>query len=348
MVKVNGRHQIPLKERLCALRNTDPSSAPLTPSNVFVGVGSDEAIDALMRCFCVPGRDAIAVCEPTYGMYTVSAAVNDVAVVKYQLKPEDFQLDVPQVQQGLTEWREGDWDGKGDDGKAQKVLLLCSPGNPTGALLRRGDVDALLATPGWNGVVVVDEAYVDFSGPGPSSVAQLAASRPNLVVLQTLSKGFGLAGARVGVAFASAAVARLLNALKAPYNVSSLASRLATAALEPANLAVTRANVSRVLAQRARLLDAIGGIEGVGRLRGGLDSNFLLVEFVDGRGEPSNAVAKEVYERLAGERGVVVRFRGNERWCEGCLRITVGTEAEVDRFVGELTDILPAILEKSK
>jgi histidinol-phosphate aminotransferase len=292
-----------------------------------------------MRCFCVPGRDAIAVCEPTYGMYTVSAAVNDVAVAKYQLKPDGFQLDVPAVQAGLA---------KGEGGKPQKILLLCSPGNPTGALLQRADVEALLATPGWNGIVVVDEAYVDFSAGDKASAAQLVAVHPNLVVLQTLSKGFGLAGARVGVAFASEEVARLLNALKAPYNVSSLASALAMAALEPANLAVTRGNIARVLEQRTRLWDGIKGIAGVGRMRGGLDSNFLLVEFVDAGGRPSNVVAKEVYERLAGERGVVVRFRGTERWCEGCLRITVGTGPEIDRSVGELRDILPGILDKSK
>jgi histidinol-phosphate aminotransferase len=304
-----------------------------------------------MRCFCEPGRSAIAVCEPTYGMYKVSAAVNDVRVENLSLREDDFQLNVAAIQEEIPDWNAARTQPADH---RRKLLLLCSPGNPTGTLLKRADIEALLATPRWNGVVVVDEAYVDFAaappgggGGGGASVAQLVARHPNLVVLQTLSKGFGLAGARVGVAFAGAPVARLLNALKAPYNVSSLASALAEAALAPENLAVTRRNVARVLEQRARLWAAMEPLPGVGRLRGGLDANFLLVEMVDGAGRPSNAVAKEVYERLAGERGVVVRFRGNERWCTGCLRITVGTGAEVDRFIAELGDILPLIVAKN-
>jgi histidinol-phosphate aminotransferase len=328
---------------------------------VFVGVGSDEAIDALQRCFCAPGHDALLACPPTYGMYSVSAAVNDVRVREVPLTPDAMQLDVQGVRRALTgqDGRGGSADGDGDsDGDGDgprdetkgahiKLVLLCSPGNPTGAVLRRADVQAVLATEGWNGVVVVDEAYIDFA-PRGASLAPLVARYPNLVVLQTLSKSFGLAGIRVGVAFADPAVARLLNSLKAPYNVSNPASQLAMAALEERNLAVMRRNVERILKQRDRLIAELPKIKGVGRFKGGFDANFVLVEMEDWMGRPSNDVALEVYKRLAGERGVVVRFRGSEKWCEGCLRITVGTEQEVDRFLQELTDILFDIHKRTR
>jgi histidinol-phosphate aminotransferase len=264
-------------------------------------------------------------------MYKVSAAVNDVAVVPVPLQPDNFQLDVPAICAAL----------KAD--QRIKLVYLCSPGNPTSALLRKEDVRAVLEVDGWNGVVVLDEAYIDFA-PAGSSLAEYVAEWPNLVVMQTLSKAFGLAGIRLGAAFTDPAIARLLNAMKAPYNISNPTSQLALAALQEKNLSVTRKQVAAILEQRDRLVREMPKIRGVGRFRGGLDANFVLVEMVDGAKEegrkPSNEVALQVYERLAGERGVVVRFRGKEKWCEGCLRITVGTEKEVSRFLGELEKVL--------
>ncbi|KAL2158887.1 hypothetical protein VTH06DRAFT_2917 [Thermothelomyces fergusii] len=339
-------HQTRLKQLLCDLRTTEGRRAggrrTLSPAHLFVGVGSDEAIDALLRCFCAPGRDRVLVCPPTYGMYGVSAQVNDVALARVPLRPaeEGFQLDVAAVSAALSASAAG-----GDDGAAGRIKLvyLCSPGNPTGALLRREDVRALLEHPTWNGVVVVDEAYVDFAGPD-DSLAEWVVDWPNLVVMQTLSKAFGLAGIRLGVAFASPEIARLLNSLKAPYNVSSLTAEIAEYALsEGGGLAKMRENRAKLIAQRERMVREMAGIEGVGRLRGGLDSNFLLYEMLNKDGKPDNATALAVYERLAETKGVVVRFRGKEHGCLGCLRITVGTEEEVTRFLDSLRKTLAEV-----
>lgn len=172
---------------------------------------------------------------------------------------------------------------------------------------------------------------------------------PNLVVMQTLSKAFGLAGIRLGVAFTSPEIARLLNSLKAPYNISSPTSAIATAALSPENMAVMRNYREQIIAQRKRMLQELPKIPGVGRFLGGQESNFLLVEMLDKPasegGKPSNAVALAAYEAMAEKRGVVVRFRGKELGCEGCLRITVGTEQEVTRFLRELRAVLDGLLK---
>ncbi|KAL2129509.1 hypothetical protein VTI74DRAFT_7659 [Chaetomium olivicolor] len=327
-------HQHPLKQLLCRLRTTGAHStrAP-TPANLFVGVGSDEAIDALLRCFCVPGRDKILVCPPTYGMYSVSAQVNDVGLVRVPLLgAPGFGVDVPAVREALS----------GPEGGRIKLVYLCSPGNPTGSLLRKEDVRAVLEHPTWNGVVVVDEAYIDFAEP-EKSLAEWVVEWPNLVVMQTLSKAFGLAGIRLGVAFTSPEIARLLNSLKAPYNISSLTAEVAEYALSEEGLKKMRENRAKLIAQRERLVREMPKIEGVGRLRGGMNSNFLLYEMLDKEGKPDNVTALAVYERLAETKGVVVRFRGKEHGCLGCLRITVGTEEEVTRFLASLKRTLAEV-----
>ncbi|KAI8686059.1 Imidazole acetol-phosphate transaminase [Fusarium keratoplasticum] len=318
-------HQEPLKQQLCQLRNTHAHTPKtLKPENLFVGVGSDEAIDALLRCFCVPGRDRILTCPPTYGMYAVSAQVNDVAIVKVPLlSAPSFAIDVPAVLAALS------------NEPNIKLVYLCSPGNPTGSLLAKADVQQVLNHPTWNGVVVLDEAYIDFA-PEDASLAEWVTEFPNLVVMQTLSKAFGMAGIRLGAAFTSPPIARLLNSLKAPYNISSPTSSLASYAVSERGLAVMRANRARLLEQRDRLIEELPKIPGVGRLRGGTESNFLLYEMLDAAGNPDNATALAVYEKLAESKGVVVRFRGKEHGCLGCLRITLGTEAEVTRFLESL------------
>lgn len=325
-------HQQDLKQLLCNLRNTHHhTSKAITPDNLFVGVGSDEAIDALLRCFCVPGQDRILVCPPTYGMYSVSAQVNDVGLVKIPLlSAPSFALDTEKVTAALS------------NEKNIKLVYLCSPGNPTGSLLAKEDVKAILEHPTWNGVVVLDEAYIDFAPEG-SSLAEWVAEWPNLVVMQTLSKAFGMAGIRLGAAFTSPPIARLLNSLKAPYSISSPTSALASYAVSKEGLSTMRANREKIVRQRTRLIKELPKIKGVGRLRGGTASNFLLYEILNAKGEPDNIIALAVYEKLAENKRVVVRFRGKEHGCLGCLRITVGTEEEVTRFLASLEKTLAEV-----
>ena len=304
----------------------------MTPENLFVGVGSDEAIDSLFRAFCTPSKDKVLTCPPTYGMYSVSAQVNDIDVVEVSLDVNnDFRAQPSLINERLAQ------------DPTIKLAYLCSPGNPTASLISKDDVRQILEHPTWNGVVVLDEAYIDFAPEG-SSLAEWVAEWPNLVVMQTLSKAFGLAGIRLGAIFTSPEIALLVNNLKAPYNISNPTSQLAVQALQPQNLEVTRKHRESIIRQRDRLIQEMPKVEGVGRFRGGRASNFLLVEMLDRPGgQPSNAVALQVYERLAEARGVVVRFRGKEFGCIGCLRVTVGTETEVTRFLAELANVLDEI-----
>lgn len=266
-------------------------------------------------------------------MYSVSAQVNDVGLVKIPLLPApDFALDIPAITSTLSS----------PAAAGIKLIYICSPGNPTGSLISKEDLRHVLEHPTWNGVVVLDEAYIDFAPEG-SSLAEWVLEWPNLVVMQTLSKAFGLAGIRLGAAFTSSPIASLLNNLKAPYNVSSPASAIACQALLEGGLGVMRKNREGILAQRDRLLEELPKVKGVGRFRGGTASNFLLVEILDIAGKPDNVTALKVYETLAEDKGVVVRFRGKEHGCLGCLRITVGTEEEVTRFLLEIQGVLKHI-----
>ena len=272
-------------------------------------------------------------------MYAVSADVNDIEIVQVPLNPDDgFSLQTQQTIEQLSA------------DPLVKMVYICSPGNPTAGLIRKQDIQQILEHPTWNGIVVVDEAYIDFS-PDGSSLAEWVLEWPNLVVMQTLSKAFGLAGIRLGVAFSSPEIATLLNNMKAPYNISNPTSTIAIAALQEENLAIMRQNREKIIRQRERLLQELPRIPGVGRFRGGTDSNFLLVEILgkprENGGRPDNVMALNVYETMAGQRGVVVRFRGKEHGCNGCLRITVGTEKEVDRFLEELRSVLVQIYSAS-
>lgn len=268
-------------------------------------------------------------------MYGVSAQVNDVAVIKAPLDVNNgFALQPLLINEILSQ-----------DAHI-KMVYICSPGNPTANLVRKEDVQTVLEHPTWNGIVVLDEAYIDFA-PDGTSLAEWVSEWPNLVVMQTLSKAFGLAGIRLGAAFTSPPIARLLNNLKAPYNISNPTSQIAIAALQPKNLAVMRANREKIIVQRERLLAEMPKVAGVGNFKGGRESNFLLVEILDSAGAPSNEVALTVYEQLAESKGVVVRFRGKELGCFGCLRITVGTEEEVTRFLRELAVVLQNVHQAS-
>lgn len=273
-------------------------------------------------------------------MYAVSAQVNDIEIVTVPLNVEHgFSLQPDKINDALS-----------SDAHI-KMVYICSPGNPTGALVNKEDVQQILEHPSWNGVVVLDEAYIDFAADG-SSLAEWVVEWPNLVVMQTLSKAFGLAGIRLGAAFSSSGIAGLLNNMKAPYNVSSPTSALAIAALDTENLAVMRKNRAKILKQRDRLIKELPKIPGIGRFLGGTESNFLLVELLDrprqSGGRADNATALAVYETMAEQKGVVVRFRGKEFGCAGCLRITVGTEREVDRFLEEIAMVLKGVHQHAR
>lgn len=265
-------------------------------------------------------------------MYAVSAQVNDLEVVTVPLDTmSNFKLRPKAINDSLS------------SDPNIKLVYICSPGNPTANLITKSDIQQVLEHPTWNGVVVLDEAYIDFSPEG-SSLAEWVTEWPNLVVMQTLSKAFGLAGIRLGGAFTSPEIAGLLNNLKAPYNISSPTSALACAALQPRNLAVMRKNRERIVEQRERMIQELPKIPGIGSFLGGAESNFLLTEILDRPrsrgGKASNETALAVYEGLAETKGVVVRFRGKEVGCLGCIRITVGTEEEVDKLLEEMRVVL--------
>ncbi|PWN29082.1 putative histidinol-phosphate transaminase [Jaminaea rosea] len=314
--------------------------------HVFLGVGSDEVIDLIQRVVCTPGKDAIAVCPPTYGMYSVCAAVNDVGVVKVPLRVDDgdFSLDVDALLSTLRSTPN------------IKIIYLCSPGNPTGTLLDLRDVRRILDEPTYKGLVVVDEAYIDFAEEeirlGRRDKAQQVSAVPllaeykNLVVSQTLSKAYGLAGIRMGIAYSSPALIQIMNNAKAPYNVPQPTAHLASLALSPAGVDRARLHIKQLLDNRDELLAALLPIPGVGDVMGGNDANFLLVQILDAPktqgGKPDSARAGRVYKRMAEERGLVVRNRSSDLGCAGCLRITVGTQIENRRCVELIGEMLRA------
>lgn len=334
-------NQVKVKELICDLRG-----GGVKPENLFLGVGSDEAIDCVMRVFCVPGKDKILITPPTYGMYSVSASINDVAVVKVPLDPENqFQPRMSEIMDKLQH------------DETIKLLFLCSPGNPTSKLIDQKHIRQVLES-GWSGVVVIDEAYIDFSVEG-SSVTSWVNSYPNLLVMQTMSKAFGLAAIRLGAAFTSPEIAKIMNSLKAPYNISTPTSDLAIKALSKDGLKTMRSHVSRLNAARTTLAKSLLEMKNVKQIIGGTEGNFIMAQIQSKDGLVSNDLAYKVYENMAQARGVVVRFRGHEHGCEGCLRITVGTEDENEKLLemlqksfasaqGEVEPIIPARPKKAE
>lgn len=286
-----------VKEKISAVKG-------LPVSNIFLGNGSDECIDVLFRCFCTPGVDNVLIVPPTYGMYEVSANINDIALKKVPLTP-DFQLDLPAIEEAID--------------ANTKMIFLCSPNNPTGNSLNIDDVEAILNN--YFGIVVIDEAYINFSKQR-SFTLQLD-EYPNLVVLQTLSKAWGLAALRVGMAFASSDIIGIMNKVKPPYNISQAAQELALDALEE----VGQVNdMIRVLVeQREWLKEALLHLPVTAHIYPS-DANFLLVKTTH---------AREIYNYLL-DKGIVLRDRSKTLLCDGCLRITVGTEAENQQLINAL------------
>ena len=332
-------HQLDLKQQIVNFRNASPnkySTSPLTPNNLCLGVGSDESIDMLLRCCCAPGKEKLLTCPPTYGMYSICATVNDVETVKVPLTIPDFQIDI----EGIYKKLESD--------PSIKLIYLTSPGNPTGKLINVDEIIKLLekVINTWNGIVVVDEAYIDFTAPNGEynqSVSTLVNQYPNLVVLQTLSKSFGLAGIRLGITFCNTELSRILNSIKYPYNISSLTSDIALKATSESGLSIMQKYVDSIIDQRDKLLKQILDLKYVGKNIGGLDANFILVEILDKNGQPSNEVATRLYNTLAVDNAVVVRFRGNELNCTGALRISIGTEEENKELLYKFEKVLNEI-----
>lgn len=329
-----------IKDSLAQLRDV-PNDA-----FVFLGVGSDEVLDLVQRVCCRPGKDKILICPPTYGMYSVCAAVNDLEVVKVPLVTEGgkFALDVEAVNKKLSE----DPD--------IKITFICSPGNPTGTLIPPSDVRKVLDNPSYKGLVVVDEAYIDFAeeekrmGKRPAdevvSAVSLVHEYQNVMVTQTLSKAFGLAAIRLGIAFAQPALVQIMNNTKAPYNISSPTAHLASLALSPTGIAQMRSNVQTLIRNRDSLISALQTLPGAGAILGANEANFVLVQMLDleTRSKPDNSVAQMVYKRMAEEMGLVVRNRAKDLGCDGCLRITVGTQEENERCI----ELMKGLLQGSK
>lgn len=288
-----------LKERISEIKGVPVES-------IFLGNGSDEPIDLLLRAFCEPGKEKMLTTDPTYGMYQVAAEVNNVACVKVPLR-EDFSLDLPALLARI------------DD--ATKLIYLCSPNNPTGNSLGHDVIREVLRR--FRGIVVVDEAYIDFSA-GPSFLRELS-EWPNLVVLQTLSKAWGCAAIRLGMAFASPEIIGVLNKIKYPYNVNLLTQEKALELLDEDRM---HRQLAQILQERTRLCRDLSAIPLVRRIYP-TDANFLLVDVGDADG---------VYHKLV-EEGIIVRNRNRVTLCRGCLRITVGTPEEDDKLLEALRNM---------
>jgi histidinol-phosphate aminotransferase len=290
-------HQWKVKEALGKIKG-------VTPQHIFLGNGSDECIDLLYRAFCVPGKDNVIINPPTYGMYEVSAHINDVEV-RRALLLDDFQLDLVHLERLVDE--------------RTKVIWICSPNNPTANSMNRRDIEIILNN--FPGLVVIDEAYINFSRH--RSFIQELTDYPNLVVLQTMSKAWGLAGLRLGMAFASEAIIDVYNKVKSPYNVNKATQELALKALE--EVGQVNEMIRMLVAMREQLAHELAGLSFVQTVYPS-DANFLLIKTTDARG---------LYDYLLLE-GIVVRDRSKVELCGGCLRITVGTERENAGLIGVL------------
>lgn len=291
-----GQHQ--LKEVIAGIKG-------IATSHIFMGNGSDEAIDLLIRAFCEPAKDHILLTPPTYGMYKVSADINAVDIKEASLT-EDFQLDILAMKQALL--------------ANPKIVFLCSPNNPTGNLLAEEDIMEVLHAA--TGLVVVDEAYIDFASR-PSLIQTALAEHQNLIILQTFSKAWGLANIRLGMAFASPILINILNQVKPPYNVNGITQEVALRALS--HLDQKNQIVADIIEQREWLREEMDHIPLVKHIFPS-DANFLLIQ-VD---QPD-----EVYQQLIQQK-IIVRNRSRLTKCEGCLRITVGSAEENQALITSL------------
>ncbi len=285
-------HQVELKAKISQIKG-------IAPKNIFIGNGSDEAIDLLFRIFCSPGSDNALAISPSYGMYRVAADINDIEMREVALR-EDFSLDTEAIIARCD--------------PHSKLLFLCSPNNPSGNLLEKGAVEYLIEN--FKGIVVIDEAYIDFAND-EGFLAQVT-HRENLVVLQTLSKAWGMAGLRLGMAFASEYIIKMMSRVKYPYNINveaqSIVKQMLTKSISD--------SVAQIIEQREWVASQLASLPRVKHIYPS-DANFLLVE-VDN--------APQIYSQLI-EQGVIVRDRSRIEGCKNCLRITIGTDQECRRLI---------------
>lgn len=281
--------QSDLKELLSRIKR-------VKPSNIFIGNGSDEPIDLITRMVCNPGVDNVIITPPTYGMYEVSAGINDAAIKEVPLS-EDFQLRPDEILAAVD--------------KNTKIIWLCSPNNPTGNALKAADIKKVIT--GFSGLVVLDEAYIDFA-PDQTFLRELN-NYPNLIVLQTLSKAWGMANLRLGMAFASEEIIKVLNKIKPPYNINGQTQALALEGLK--NILSKETMVHEILDQRDFLNRELKTLSVVVKVFPS-HANFILVKVTD---------ASKIFKYLI-DKKIITRDRSKVTLCEGCIRISVGTEAE--------------------
>ena len=292
--------QMQLKNKLAALKG-------LRPSQILCGNGSDEVLDLIFRAFCEPNKDAIITLTPTYGMYAVLANLNGIHQQCVTLTA-DFQIDVPAVLNTIR--------------PNSKLLFICSPNNPSGNVMSRTAIKEILKA--FKGLVVIDEAYIDFTDT--ESWLEDLSEHPNLVVTQTLSKAYGLAGIRLGICYASEEIIAVLNKIKPPYNINSLTQKAAISAISQREN--TKKQLKTILDQRTELIKEFKKIAWIEKLYP-TDANFILIR-VD------NANLR--YEQLK-NKGIIVRNRTREDGCTNCLRITVGTAEENKRLINTLNTL---------
>lgn len=277
--------------------------------NICIGNGSDEIIDLAYRIFCNPGKDNVIICPPTYGMYGVSAGINDVEIKKINLT-KDFQLDVDGILNAVD--------------AHTKLLFICSPNNPTGNSMNRADVELLLNN--FPGIVIIDEAYINYSKQ--KTCIQELTVYPNLIVMQTLSKAWGLASLRLGLCYASMDIIDLFNKIKPPYNINEASQQIALQALQ--NTEQVNEWIRELVEQKAVMINNLGNFRFVKMIYPS-DANFVLVQVDD---------ADNTYQYLA-ENGIVVRNRSKEPNCENCLRISIGTPAENEILINIMKNYEP-------
>ena len=292
--------QMQLKNKLAALKG-------LRPSQILCGNGSDEVLDLIFRAFCEPNEDGIITLTPTYGMYAVLANLNGIQQQCVSLTA-DFQIDVPAVLNAIR--------------PNSKLLFICSPNNPSGNVISRTAIKEILKA--FKGLVVIDEAYIDFTDT--ESWLEDLSEHPNLVVTQTLSKAYGLAGIRLGICYASEEIIAVLNKIKPPYNINSLTQKAAISAISQREN--TKQQLKTILDQRTELIKEFKKIAWIEKLYP-TDANFILIR-VD------NANLR--YEQLK-NKGIIVRNRTREDGCTNCLRITVGTAEENKRLINTLNTL---------
>ncbi len=291
--------QLTIKEQLAAIKQCNVDQ-------IFLGNGSDEAIDLIMRMTCQSGIHNIILCPPTYGMYEVSASINHIEQRKVSLLM-NYQLDVAGILEAID--------------SNTRLLFICSPNNPTGNKLNRTDIYTLIES-FKTGFVIIDEAYIDFSDE-PSFIQELA-KYPQVIVMQTLSKAYGLASLRLGMAFAHPTIISLLNKIKPPYNIGGATQEIVIKAL--ANTSFKKSSVSLLLAERTRLIESLGKIPEVLQIYPS-DANFILVRFKN---------SNELFNYLISEK-LITRNRSTVTLCEDSIRITIGLSEENDKLVDQIS-----------